>query len=111
MISLSDLTVRMGTFSAPIGPGAISTDGGPSASSDSTDAARAALNLPPQTTRAQQIRNAGLRTLGISDEQLKTMSSQEQSIVEDNLRDIVKQTVLADPSKANATGLIADIKV
>ena len=63
-----------------------------------------------KTTPAEQMRGAMLDKLGLAEDQLGSMSADKRKAVEDRLKDMVRQMVEADPTKAAETGLIADIK-
>lgn len=73
------------------------------------DTAQAEFSRAAKMTPAEQMRGAMLNKLGIAEDQLGSMPPEQRKLVEDRLRDMVRQTAQADFSKDAQTGLIADI--
>ena len=88
---------------------AVYTDpNGPPSSAGETPAAEFARAA--KMTPAEQMRGAMLNKLGFAEDQLDSLSLEKRKVVEDRLKDMVKQMAEADLAMGAQTGLIADIK-
>lgn len=50
-----------------------------------------------------------LAKLGVTEEQVKAMSTEDRKKIEDKIKDMIKQQVQNDIGKKGQTGLVADI--
>ncbi|HEY4029235.1 MAG TPA: hypothetical protein VGM25_02745 [Caulobacteraceae bacterium] len=59
-------------------------------------------------TPAQRMRDAILKSMGLSEDDLKAMSPEKRKAVEDTIAQIIKQRA-EDAAKQGKTGLVADV--
>lgn len=86
----------------------VTTD--PYAPANSTgDTAQAEFSRAAKMTPAEQMRGAMLNKLGIAEDQLGSMPPEQRKLIEDRLKDMVRQMAQANISNDAQTGLIADI--
>jgi hypothetical protein len=62
-------------------------------------------------TPGEKLRAALLSQLGLTEEQVKAMSPEDQQKVEEKIRDLIKQAAEKHMDKTGQGGFIADIKV
>ncbi|MDR6627305.1 hypothetical protein [Caulobacter segnis] len=58
---------------------------------------------------AEKMRAMILAKLGVTEEQVKAMSTEDRKKIEDKIQDMIKQQVQNDIGKKGQTGLVADI--
>ena len=58
---------------------------------------------------AEKMRAMILAKLGVTEEQVKAMSTEDRKKIEDKIKDMIKQQVQNDIGKKGQTGLVADI--
>mgnify|MGYP000335413392 FL=1 len=58
---------------------------------------------------AEKMRAMVMAKLGVTEEQVKAMSTEDRKKIEDKIQDMIKQQVQNDIGKKGQTGLVADI--
>ena len=73
-------------------------------------AARQAFDDYAKKTPAEQMRDAILGTMGLSEEQLKAMGPKAREAIEAKVRELMKQKIEQTMEKKDPTGALVDIK-
>lgn len=109
MIDFSGLSSAVGTLTAPLRAraqeGAKAVPDAPSGGGT----AEAEFLKYARMSPAERMRDAVLKQLGVTEEDLKAMSPEKRQAIEKKMAEMIKEQVEADPSKKGKTGQIADI--
>ncbi|CAN5195741.1 hypothetical protein BH10PSE4_BH10PSE4_33220 [soil metagenome] len=112
MAGFQDITISKGTFARPIGPGSHGpTDSNFMTPDTGSDAVRAEFLKTNAATPAQRMREAELKRIGLSEESLKTLKSNDRRTIETQVREQIARQAKDDPAYSGQTGLVADLKV